>query len=29
VVERAIGYFRAADQEYGDRIEARVKELRA
>jgi len=29
VVERSIEHFRAADQEYGDRIEAAVKELRA
>jgi len=29
VIERSIEHFRAADQEYGDRIEAAVKELRA
>jgi len=29
VVERSMEHFRAADQEYGDRIEAAVKELRA
>jgi catalase len=29
VVERSIGHFRAADTEFGDRIEAAVKELTA
>jgi catalase len=29
VVERSIGHFRAADSEFGDRIEAAVQELTA